>query len=106
MRLGFLRSDGGGFGLIEIATGYKLHHLLMGLRLLLHEGMDVGFLVLENLLDLSALVICEIERVQGEPHFVAAHEPAVHAHATVMRLVAFSLGEGEAGGERYGQKSK
>jgi hypothetical protein len=44
--------------------------------------------------------------VQGEAHFVAAHEPAVHAHATVMHLVAFSLGEGEAGSERHRQKPK
>jgi hypothetical protein len=77
----------------------------MGLGFLLHERFDTRLFGLHDLFDLGLLVIGEIERVQGEPH-AGSHKPAVHSHAMVVHLAAFSLGEGKAGSKRQRENAK
>jgi hypothetical protein len=102
LHLGVLCCNCSGLGLVEIATGDQLHHLLVGLELLLHQGLHVWTFGLHNLLYLGLLIVRQIQLVQHHAER-AAHELMVHspAHAVVHSSGAtFLLGEGESGDKR------
>jgi hypothetical protein len=78
-----------------------LHQLQVGLHLLLHQWLYVGFFSLEDLFDLGLLIIGEIKLVQEHAQLATHHVP-VHAgmHAVMHRsLITFALGKGDANGQ-------
>src|SRR5580765_2081087 len=82
-----LRGDGCSLGLVKVAAGDELHHLLVRLKFLLHERLHGRVLGFHDLVDLSFLVVSEIELVQWKSE--AFSEAVVHHHA-VMHGTAFA----------------
>jgi hypothetical protein len=104
--LGFLIGDCRGLRLIEVAAGHELDHGHSSLHFLLHQRLHGRLFVLENLFDLSLLILAEIQLMQEHPEFRAAHAHKVAVHSLVPGAGATSafLGERRSGDKRQRER--
>src|SRR5581483_5108392 len=78
MSLRLLGYNRRGLSLVESPAGDELSQLHVGAHFLLHERLSCGLLVLEDLLDLRLLIICEIQLVQKHPELRSTSEASMH----------------------------